>query len=139
MATETWSLLGASNYAATKQQVPMAKRWVRERVEGLVDGETLYDLSLCADELADNARKHGRADGVISVALYLGEDTVRLEVTNSSLGITVPRVTENLLTEEGHGLKIVDAVAVRWGKYETRDREQVVWCEFPCTEGNGKR
>jgi two-component sensor histidine kinase len=138
MATETWSLLGASNYAATKQHVAVAKGWVREAVKDMVDGETLYDLSLCADELADNARKHGRADGVILVALYLSDDTVRLEVTNDSLGITVPRVTENLLTEEGHGLKIVDAVAMCWGKYQTGDRDQIVWCEFPRTEGNGK-
>lgn len=131
MVTDTRSLIGASNYAASKPQVSLAKRWVRETVSGLVDDETLYDLALCADELVDNARKHGRPDGVISVALYVEGGTVRLEVTNDSLGTTVPRVTENLLTEEGHGLKIVDALAKRWGKYETEERHQVVWCEFP--------
>jgi two-component sensor histidine kinase len=131
MATDTRSLLGASNYAATKKQVSLAKCWVRETVTGMVDDEVLYDLSLCADEIVDNARKHGRADGVISVALYLRDEAVRLEVTNDSLGITVPQVTENLLTEEGHGMKIVDALAMCWGKYEMGDRDQVVWCEFP--------
>jgi two-component sensor histidine kinase len=135
MAMDTWSLLGASNYAATREQVAMARRWVRETVEGLVNDESRYDLSLCADELADNARKHGRTDGVISLRLYVDAETVRLEVANDSLGITVPCVTENLLTEEGHGLKIVEAVAARWGSYGAGDHDQVVWCEFPRIEG----
>jgi anti-sigma regulatory factor (Ser/Thr protein kinase) len=131
MATDTRSLLDASNYAATKQQVSMAKNWVRETAKKLVDDETLYDLSLCADEIVDNARKHGRVDDVISVALYVSDDTVRLEVTNDSLGVSVPHVTENLLTVEGHGMMIVDALAMRWGKDETSDPDQLVWCEFP--------
>jgi two-component sensor histidine kinase len=131
MVTDARSLFDASNYAATTQQVSSAKLWVRKAAEGLVAGEALYDLSLCAAELVDNARKHGRADGVISVALYVNGDTVRLEVTNEALGVSVPHVTENLLTEDGHGMKIVEALAMRWGRCVTGDRNQVVWCEFP--------
>ncbi len=131
MATDTQSLVDASNYAPTKQQVSMAKTWVRDTASGLVDDETLYDLALCAAEIVDNARKHGRSEGVISVELYLTDDTVRLEVTNDSLGISVPLVTDNLYTVEGHGMQIVAALAARWGKGETSDRDQLVWCEFP--------
>ena len=131
MAIDTQSLLGASNYAATTQQVSMAKTWVRDTAKGPVDDETLYDLSLCAAEIVDIARKHGRSDGVISVELYLTDDTVRLEVTNDRLGTSVPCVTDNLYTVEGHGMQIVEALAMRWGKEETSDRDQLVWCEFP--------
>lgn len=121
----------ASDYPATKHQVSKARRWAREAVNGLVDDETAYDLSLCAGEMSDNARKHGRADGVISVALYLTEADIRLVVTNDGSGSTVPHVTDNLVTEEGHGLKIVAAVAAEWGAYATADHKQVVWCQFP--------
>jgi hypothetical protein len=55
MVTDTRCFL-ASEYTATKHDVSMARRWVREAVKGLVDAETAYDLSLCAAELVDNAR-----------------------------------------------------------------------------------
>jgi anti-sigma regulatory factor (Ser/Thr protein kinase) len=79
MATDTRSLLDASNYAATKQQVSMAKTWVRDTARGIVDDETLYDLSVCTAEIVDNAHKYGRSDDAISVEVYLTDDTVRLE------------------------------------------------------------
>lgn len=131
MVTDTRCLLEASNYAATIEQVSRAKSWVRETVAGCVDGEILYDLSLCATELVDNARKHGPNDGVISVAIYLTAETVLLEVTDDTTGATVPHVTDNFLAEEGHGLKIVSALARRWGRYISRAQNQVVWCDFP--------
>ena len=130
MVTDMRSFL-AGEYAATARQVSAARHWVHETVNGLVDDETAYDLSLCAVELADNARKHGRSNGVISVALHLTEDTVRLEVTNERAGTTIPHVTDNLLTEEGHGLRIVSSVAQKWGHHSTPDLKQVVWCQFP--------
>jgi two-component sensor histidine kinase len=130
MVTDTRCFL-ASEYTATKHDVSMARCWVREAVKGLVDAETAYDLSLCAAELVDNARKHGRPEGVISVVLSLTDDSVRLDVTNDGSGATVPQVTDNVLTEDGHGLKIVSSVAAEWGRYEIPDRKQVVWCQFP--------
>jgi two-component sensor histidine kinase len=132
MVTDTRYLLGTSEYAATKQQVSSARHWVRETIKGLIDDDTAYDLSLCAVELADNARKHGRPLGVISVALYLTDDLVRLEVANDRSGAAaVPHVTDNVLTEEGHGLRIVSAVAAAWGRYANGAVRQVVWCQFP--------
>jgi anti-sigma regulatory factor (Ser/Thr protein kinase) len=125
------SLLGTSDYAATEKHVSLARNWVRAICAGTVDDDTLYDLSLCADEMVDNGRKHGRTDGVISVAAYLTATTVQLEVTNAVLGTTSPHVTANKVTEEGHGLMIVAAVSARCGKYLNGDKDQVVWCEFP--------
>lgn len=127
-------LLGVRNYAATKHQVSQAKLWIREILAGRVDKETLFDVSLCVVELVDNARKHGRADGVISVSVYASTDLIRIEVAGESAGETVPRVTGNLLTEDGHGLKIVSGVAKQWGAHQDGDLNQVVWCEFLCGE-----
>jgi two-component sensor histidine kinase len=132
MATDTRYLLDASNYAATEQQVSMARHWVRKKAANFVDDETLYDLAWCAAELTDNARKHGRIDGVISVSLFLTDNAMRLEVTNDDAGNTVPHVTNKELTMDGHGLQIVSQLATRWGhELSADDLSRVVWCEFP--------
>src|SRR5262245_11585478 len=107
MITDARRLLGVSNYAATTQQVSFAKVWIRRMLAGRVDEEILFDISLCAVELVDNARKHSHADRRITASLYMGTDTIRLEVANEDSRHSVPRVTDNLLTEDGHGLKIV--------------------------------
>ena len=131
IAANRRSLLGETTYAATKRSVALAKNWVRTIFAGAVNDDTLYDLSLCADELVDNGRKHGRKSGVISVAAYLTATTALLEVINDGLGATSPHVAANRVTEEGHGLMIVAAVSARCGRYLNHDRCQVVWCEFP--------
>lgn len=123
-------LLGASTYTATEQHVSVARRWVRDLLSGHVDEETLYDVTLCAAELADNARKHGPKGGAISVGVYLCSNIVRLEVTNDAVSLTRPHVTNAWFSTEGHGLQIVSEVAKDWGVYENDDLDLVVWCEL---------
>lgn len=125
------SLLGATKYAATAMNVMLAKNWVRTICADSVDEDALFDLVLCADELVDNGRKHGRTDGLISVAAYLTATTVQLEVTNDGHGATSPHVTADKAAEDGRGLMIVAAVSARCGSYLNHDTAQVVWCEFP--------
>lgn len=132
MMTDARRLLGVSNYAATTQQVSLAKHWIRKMLVGRVNQDTIFDVSLCTVELVDNARKHGPGDGVITVSLYMGSDVIRLEVTDAGSKETVPRVLDNLLTVDGHGLQIVSEVAKQWGSHQDRDLNQVVWCEFIC-------
>jgi two-component sensor histidine kinase len=135
MITDERRLLGVSNYAATPQQVSFAKMWIRKVLADRVDQETLFDVSLCTVELADNARKHGPADGLITVSLYESKATIRLEVANEDSRQSIPRVTNNLLTEDGHGLKIVSKIAEQWGSHQDPDLKRIVWCEFPCQSG----
>jgi two-component sensor histidine kinase len=131
MVTDTQSaLLGTSNYVATVEHVSHAKYWIRQTLAGRVDADTLFDISLCVVELVDNARKHGPAGGVISVAVYKHHETVRLQVTDDGSNETAPHVTENYLTVDGHGLRIVSNVTKRWGSYRRHDHRQTVWCEF---------
>jgi anti-sigma regulatory factor (Ser/Thr protein kinase) len=130
MMPDARCLLGVRNYAATTQQVRMAKLWIRDILAASVDKETLFDVALCVVELVDNARKHGRADGVITVSVYADAEVIRIEVVGESAGETVPRVTDNVLTVDGHGLKIVSGMAKQWGAHRDDDLNQVVWCEF---------
>ena len=135
MMTDTRCLLGVSNYAATTQHVSLAKHWIRKMLAGHLDRDTVFDVSLCTVELVDNARKHGPADGVITVSLSMSTDVIRVEVTDEGSRKAVPHVTENLVTEDGHGLKIVSEVAKQWGSHQDRDLNRVVWCEFSCPSG----
>lgn len=131
MVTDTQTaLLGMSDYEATVSDVRRARYWLRRMIAGRVDDETLSDAALCIGELADNARKHGPALGVISVAVYLHHDTVRVEVTDDGGSGTEPHVTMNLVTTQGHGLQIVSNVATRWGNYKRHDQRHTVWCEL---------
>lgn len=130
MAMDAKRLLGTRTFTATEQQVSEARRWVRGLLSGHIDEETLYDVTLCAAELGDNARKHGPKGGAISVAVYLCGNVVRLEVTNDAVSPTRPHVTDAYFSTDGHGLQIVAEVAKDWGAYENDDLEQVVWCEL---------
>jgi anti-sigma regulatory factor (Ser/Thr protein kinase) len=124
-------LLGTSTYTATKQHVAVARRWARDLLSSHLDDETLYDVTLCTAELADNARKHGPKNGMISVEIYLCDDIVRLEVANDAVSLTRPHVTDARFSTEGHGLQIVSSVTKDWNVYEKDDLRQVVWCELP--------
>ena len=134
MVMDAKCLLGTSTYTATEQHVSVARRWVRGLLSGHVDEETLYDVTLCAAELSDNARKHGPMGGDISVAVYLCGNVVRVEVTNDAASVTRPHVTDAWLSTEGHGLQIVSDVAKDWGVYENDDLDLVVWCELHCSD-----
>jgi two-component sensor histidine kinase len=134
VAMDSKCLLGTSTYTTTEQHVSVARHWVRDLISGHVDEETLYDVTLCTAELADNARKHGPKGGAISVGVYLCGDIIRLEVANGAVSLTRPHVTDAWFSTEGHGLQIVSAVAKDWGVYENDDLEQVVWCELHCND-----
>jgi serine/threonine-protein kinase RsbW len=130
MITDARRLLGVSNFAATTQQVSFAKVWIRKMLADRVHQDTIFDVSLCVVELVDNARKHGPTDGLITVSLYMSTDVIRLEVADGGSPETAPRVRDNLLTEDGHGLKIVSEIAKQWGSHPDPDLNRVVWCEF---------
>jgi anti-sigma regulatory factor (Ser/Thr protein kinase) len=131
MVMDSKCLLGASTYTATTEQhVTVARRWIRDLLSSHVDEETLYDVTLCTAELADNARKHGPQGGAVSVAVYLCSNIVRLEVTNDAVSLTRPHVTDAGFSTHGHGLQIVSEIAKDWGVYENDDLDLVVWCEL---------
>jgi anti-sigma regulatory factor (Ser/Thr protein kinase) len=93
-----------------------ARRLVEQHVAGQIDAEMMDDLRLVVSELVDNAYLHGR--GVIQLTVELGDDRVRVEVTDQGEGAAI-KIRERGADElSGYGLRLVDQVADAWGAYE---------------------
>jgi anti-sigma regulatory factor (Ser/Thr protein kinase) len=88
--------------------------------------EALYNAQLVTTELVANALEHGR--GRIRLKAALGDACLRVEVVDDGTG-EAPAIREQ--TEEskgGWGLRIVEAVALRWGAFEGTTH---VWADVP--------
>jgi serine/threonine-protein kinase RsbW len=88
----------------------------------------LDDVQLAASEVVTNAVLHG--DGPVVCRVWLGVNVVRMEVADD--GEEVPRLRGDLVDdgEGGRGLRIVDALASRWGVTPKRPGPgKTVWFE----------
>ncbi|SDL12966.1 ATP-binding protein [Streptomyces indicus] len=109
-----------------RRSVPAARQFTRE---ALADWEwpDPDDLLLCVSELATNALLHGVPPGRgLLLRLYEDGDVLRVEVHDSGAG--EPRIPD-AADEGGRGLRIVEALADKWG-VAARDPGKTVWCEF---------
>jgi hypothetical protein len=87
------------------------------------------DAALVVSELFGNAVTHGPDGGQVLVAYLLWRQGARIVVCDSG-GQTRPRLRDgNDLAEGGRGLRVVDALAARWGSFRAA-RAQVVWCDL---------
>lgn len=84
----------------------------------------LDDAKLVASELVTNAVEHGC--GGIELRATLLDDRLRLEVVDGGHG--APRVREQAGEDGGWGLRIVEALSVRWGAFEGTTH---VWADLP--------
>ena len=94
--------------------------------------ELLDDMALVVDEFAANCITHtasGRG-GKFHIALWAGECVLRAEVTDEGARGARPRVRDAADGESGRGLRIVAALASRWGHRADGPRT-TVWAEFP--------
>lgn len=115
---------------AAPKAVPEARRTVRAHL-----GVPCPEVQLCVSELLTNVIKH------------LGEGTpVTLRVTHTDgrtrVAVTDPEPYAWLVVrdagpddENGRGLVLLDAVAVRWG-VEQGPEGKTVWCELPPPEAD---
>ena len=109
-----------------------ARRFTAETLTGwgLAGTDRADDVLLCVSELATNALLHGVPPGRC-FRLDLGLDTdgvLRVEVHDGGPGeVRVPEWAWD--AEDGRGLRLVRALADRWGVRE-REPGKVVWCEF---------
>jgi anti-sigma regulatory factor (Ser/Thr protein kinase) len=89
-------------------------------------------------ELASNAVLHGRVRGRdFRLRLTLRADhTLRIEVTDAR-GDRVPQIPApgEQDGEGGHGLRIVEAYAHRWGVVEAPAHGKTVWAELLVAHG----
>jgi anti-sigma regulatory factor (Ser/Thr protein kinase) len=124
----TLDLPGSPASAKAAREAVRAVRHEHPELHGL----DVYDLQLCADELAGNAVRHtasGHAGGRLIVELALLPASLRLTVIDQGGAFGKPQVDENATGETGRGLKLVSVLARRWG-FDQKSTGTAVWCEF---------
>ena len=93
---------------------------------GLGDAETAFDALLVVSELVGNAVRHG-ADRVV-LALEQSADVLVVAVEDGSAVLPGARDLDPD-AESGRGMRIVEAVALRWGVSELSPGKRV-WAEL---------
>jgi MEDS: MEthanogen/methylotroph, DcmR Sensory domain/Histidine kinase-like ATPase domain len=85
----------------------------------------LEDAKLVVTELATNAVRHARS--AFSVEIHPYGACVRVSVRDASRVRPIPR--DNPQAPSGRGLRLIDAIAARWGA-EIADDGKTVWAEL---------
>ncbi|TYC18666.1 ATP-binding protein [Actinomadura syzygii] len=101
--------------------------------ETVLDETVLDDIVMVVSETVANAITHtasGLDGGRVTVVLAAGDGRYRLEVGDDGAADGKPHVKEEIGAETGRGMRIVDALASRWG-VRTEGPRNVVWAEFP--------
>lgn len=111
--------------------VRSARRFVRAHAG--IDGDRGADLELITSELATNAVLHARTPFEVRVRAVDGH--LRVEVADGSPALPVVK-EHGSEAPTGRGLKILDAIADRWGVDPTDDGK-VVWFEVDLGESDG--
>lgn len=91
-----------------------------------VDEDVIDEVVLVVTELLDNVVRHARSG--FSVLLELNERRLYLAVEDDLAGVTPLREPE-VGVRPISGLRMVNAVALRWGWHE-HDAGKTVWAEF---------
>ncbi len=111
----------------TPETPGIARRRLVEAYAAQLDRNELQDAKLLTSELVTNAFLHGR--GPIEVTVLLDENRLTVDVTDEGDGFEAAGRGYEPLGVGGLGLKIVDAVASRWGVHEGSSH---VWFELEC-------
>lgn len=134
-------MIGSVTLPGVRPSVGRARRFARELLP--CAGPWLDDLVTVVSETVCNAITHTRSGGDggrVTVTVLACAGGYRLEVADDGAGGDRSRVEPETGTERGRGMRIVEALAVRWG-YRERGERTVVWAEFAagdasvCTPG----
>jgi anti-sigma regulatory factor (Ser/Thr protein kinase) len=104
-----------------------APRQARQLVRDLVSSERADDATLLVSELVTNAVKYGPEEETIRLIVAHGGDRTRFTVHDLGLGPLPEMRAEDDPAPGGHGLRLVDALADRWGVERGSTR---VWFEL---------
>jgi anti-sigma regulatory factor (Ser/Thr protein kinase) len=104
-----------------------APRQARQLVRDLVSPERAHDATLLVSELVTNAVKYGPEEETISLIIGHGDGRTRFTVHDLGLGPLPEMRAEDDPAPGGHGLRLVDALADRWGVERGSTR---VWFEL---------
>jgi PAS domain S-box-containing protein len=92
----------------------LARRAIGE-LSGTLVPTALEELKLLATEMVTNSFRHGDAGGAIGLEVMIDDGVARLAVTDAGAGFEARKPTEDVDSESGRGLYIVDRLADRWG------------------------
>ncbi|MEU8799130.1 ATP-binding protein [Spirillospora sp. NPDC048819] len=145
-------VLGEITLPGVRRSVGCARGFVREVAggrpgpDGPVPDDTLpgdmllEDMVTVASETVANAITHtasGLEGGEVTLVLSAGGGVYRLEVTDDGAAGGRPHVKEEVGAETGRGMRIVEALASRWG-FRVEGARTVVWAEFPAPAAEGR-
>ena len=110
------------------EAVPAARNAL-DGLTGLLERTVWEDLRLLVTELVTNGVRHGSQRGPVGVSVTLGDDSVRVEVSDCGRGFSPPAAPmPHADGTGGWGLQLVDRVAAQWG-VDIRDTT-CVWFEL---------
>jgi anti-sigma regulatory factor (Ser/Thr protein kinase) len=110
--------------------VPAARTFVTDLLGG-VPPQLCQTAAVLVSELATNAVRHaGTPEFVVEVTITPGQGRLWVGVTDTGLGLAVPRTPE-VTAEHGRGLQLIATLADRWGAHRRRSTgEKTVWFEL---------
>jgi len=127
-------VLAQARFPGHAPAVSQVRRFVAEVLgEGF---PALDDVLLLVSEVAANAVQHTASGdgGQFQITVTVTGGLVRVEVGDQG-GVAGPKLAGNGLTlgalTDGRGLRIVDALAARWG-YAGDELGRMVWFEVTC-------
>ena len=115
---------------AAPGSVPKAREGVRQECSSWgLEPARIHDVELVAAELVTNAVLHG--SGPLLLTLRLGAGHVYVGVTDRSPQARPNPSAADPVTESGHGLVVVEALASGWGSEPLVPRSKLVWATIP--------
>jgi len=114
------AVLGSLTIPGRPQEVRRTRAFVTRTLAaaGKGDGVDSYAATLLTSELVTNAIRHtasGDPAGTVTIAIVDVADGVLIEVTDEGSSAGTPVVRSDLLTQNGHGLYLVQQLATQWG------------------------
>lgn len=112
-------------FAGSIEDARRARRFATEVLTEWQLDDAIEDCGLVVGELATNAVRHAGSDFTVSLSRTDGD--IHIAVGDSSAN--APELRSPIASERsGRGLRIVDAIAARWG-YRVDDDGKVVWAD----------
>jgi anti-sigma regulatory factor (Ser/Thr protein kinase) len=126
LPARTGYLLGVRETILTFERTSDAPREARRQVRGLAPPGRVDDATLLVSELVTNAVRYGPDEQIRGIVYDDGERT-RFTVHDAGIGTLPAMRDKDDPAPGGHGLRLVDALADRWGVERGSTR---VWFEL---------
>jgi two-component sensor histidine kinase len=117
--------MSSAQFSPQESSIAAVRRFVVDQLRASIRSD---DVVLVASELATNVVRHAKTDFAVEIDR---DEIIRLQVSDGSS--IVPAVGDLVHRSDGLGLRMVQAVADRWGVEATGDGK-VIWAEFADSE-----